>query len=73
MRYSALAPRQRAGRVTNADAAALRHALALELSTGPGRAGKFGELVGENGGKYNGEVLAGRPHGRGTYFTRKVR
>ena len=33
-----------------------------------GRAGKYGELVGKDGGRYMGDVLAGRPHGRGQYF-----
>uniref|UniRef100_A0A061S1V4 MORN repeat-containing protein 3 n=1 Tax=Tetraselmis sp. GSL018 TaxID=582737 RepID=A0A061S1V4_9CHLO len=33
-----------------------------------GRAGKYGELVGKNGGHYCGEILAGRPHGNGQYF-----
>ncbi|GFR43800.1 hypothetical protein Agub_g4924, partial [Astrephomene gubernaculifera] len=36
--------------------------------TGPGRAGKQGTLLGASGGRYEGEVLAGRPHGRGRYF-----
>lgn len=40
---------------------------------GPGRAGKQGTLLGASGGRYQGEVLAGRPHGRGKYFVRKVR
>ncbi|GIL62825.1 hypothetical protein Vafri_16998 [Volvox africanus] len=39
--------------------------------TGPGRAGKQGTLLGVSGGRYEGEVLAGRPHGRGQYFVRK--
>jgi hypothetical protein len=43
------------------------------LSPGPGRAGKFGELSGESGGQYQGEVLAGRPHGHGYYHIQKVR
>uniref|UniRef100_A0A7S1SKG0 MORN repeat-containing protein 3 n=1 Tax=Tetraselmis chuii TaxID=63592 RepID=A0A7S1SKG0_9CHLO len=33
-----------------------------------GRAGKYGELIGKNGGHYCGEILAGRPHGNGQYF-----
>mmetsp|Transcript_12168 Transcript_12168/g.21804 ORF Transcript_12168/g.21804 Transcript_12168/m.21804 type:complete len:543 (-) Transcript_12168:277-1905(-) len=37
--------------------------------SGQGRAGHFGELDGFNGGRYEGEVLAGRPHGQGRYFT----
>lgn len=37
--------------------------------TGPGRAGKYGELVSQNGNRYEGEVLAGRPHGIGKLFT----
>lgn len=41
-------------------------------ATGPGRAGKYGELVGESGGRYQGEVLAGRPHGHGYYNVQKV-
>lgn len=39
---------------------------------GPGRAGKLGTLQGASGGRYEGEVLAGRPHGRGQYYVRKV-
>ncbi|GLC46295.1 hypothetical protein PLESTB_000996000 [Pleodorina starrii] len=39
--------------------------------TGPGRAGKQGTLLGVSGGRYEGEVLAGRPHGRGQYFVQK--
>lgn len=40
---------------------------------GPGRAGKYGELSGQSGGWYQGEVLAGRPHGHGYYSVPKVR
>lgn len=40
--------------------------------TGPGRAGKQGTLLGASGGRYEGEVLAGRPHGRGRYYVKKV-
>lgn len=40
--------------------------------TGPARAGKYGELVGESGSRYIGDVLAGRPHGQGQYFVPKV-
>jgi len=47
-----------------------RNPLASSL-TGPGRAGKFGELSGESGGQYQGEILAGRPHGHGYYFMKK--
>ncbi|KAF5841988.1 hypothetical protein DUNSADRAFT_9870 [Dunaliella salina] len=47
-----------------------RNPLASSL-TGPGRAGKFGELSGETGGQYQGEILAGRPHGHGYYFMKK--
>ncbi|MEW5299348.1 MAG: hypothetical protein WDW36_002374 [Sanguina aurantia] len=39
--------------------------------TGPGRAGKQGELLGQKGSKYVGEVLAGRPHGQGQYLVPK--
>lgn len=44
----------------------------IHLISGPGRAGKFGELSGETGGQYQGEILAGRPHGHGYYFMKKV-
>ncbi|GFH14073.1 uncharacterized protein HaLaN_10053, partial [Haematococcus lacustris] len=37
----------------------------------PGRAGKYGELQGDSGGRYEGEVLAGRPHGSGRYLLPK--
>ncbi len=40
--------------------------------TGPGRAGKFAELLGDTGGRYEGECLAGRPHGQGRYLSPKV-
>jgi hypothetical protein len=40
---------------------------------GAARAGKEGELVGSDGSVYRGEVLAGRPHGRGTLSIPKVR
>ncbi|CAD7701046.1 unnamed protein product [Ostreobium quekettii] len=36
--------------------------------TGRGRAGREGELVADNGDRYIGEVLAGRPHGHGKYL-----
>lgn len=45
-----------------------KHPLTSNL-TGSGRAGKYGELAGREGGRYTGEVLAGRPHGLGQYFT----
>jgi hypothetical protein len=47
--------------------------ITLVVMTGPGRAGKFGELITEKGSRYEGEVLAGRPHGHGKYFVSKVR
>lgn len=47
-----------------------RYPLTSSLS-GPGRAGKYGELIGEKGGRYLGEVLAGRPHGKGQYLLPK--
>ncbi|KAJ9530226.1 hypothetical protein QJQ45_023519 [Haematococcus lacustris] len=47
-----------------------RNPLASSL-TGPGRAGKYGELQGDSGGRYEGEVLAGRPHGSGRYLLPK--
>jgi hypothetical protein len=50
----------------------LSHARVCAVLAGPGRAGKFGELLGDTGGKYEGEVLAGRPHGTGQYFVPKV-
>ena len=40
---------------------------------GAGRAGKFGELLASSGGKYEGEILAGRPHGHGRYMVQTVR
>lgn len=40
-------------------------------SQGPGRAQKYGELITDNGSaRYEGEVLAGRPHGIGSYYKR---
>eukprot|EP00798_Chlamydomonas_sp_ICE-L_P025200 gene25200-10840_t len=39
--------------------------------TGPGRAGKYGELIAQSGSRYEGEVLAGRPHGVGKLFVPK--
>ena len=43
------------------------------MCPGPGRAGKLGELITEKGaGRYEGEVLAGRPHGYGKYFALKA-
>lgn len=36
--------------------------------TGPGRAGKVGSLLGASGCRYVGQVLAGRPHGRGSCY-----
>ncbi|KAG2443898.1 hypothetical protein HXX76_002238 [Chlamydomonas incerta] len=48
-----------------------RYPLTASL-TGPGRAGKLGTLMGASGGRYEGEVLAGRPHGRGQYYVRKA-
>jgi hypothetical protein len=43
-------------------------------SSGPGRAGRYGELITEKGaGRYEGEVLAGRPHGFGKYYKLGVR
>lgn len=44
-----------------------RYPLTASL-TGAGRAGKFGELLASSGGKYEGEILAGRPHGHGRYM-----
>lgn len=38
------------------------------LAAGPGRAGTKTTLLGSNGSKYVGEVLAGRPHGMGQYW-----
>lgn len=35
---------------------------------GAGRAGKPGCLQGSSGSKYEGQVMAGRPHGKGQYF-----
>jgi hypothetical protein len=35
---------------------------------GSGRAGKPGRLLGSDGGVYEGDVLAGRPHGWGRYY-----
>ncbi|KAG2498462.1 hypothetical protein HYH03_003716 [Edaphochlamys debaryana] len=47
-----------------------RYPLTASL-TGPGRAGKVGTLLGASGGRYEGEVLAGRPHGKGQYYIQK--
>ncbi|GFH14159.1 uncharacterized protein HaLaN_10158 [Haematococcus lacustris] len=44
---------------------------AVREETSPGRAGKYGELQGDSGGRYEGEVLAGRPHGSGRYLLPK--
>lgn len=33
-----------------------------------GRGGRYDELIGSDGGRYVGDVLAGRPHGHGQYF-----
>ncbi len=62
-------PRRPATRTWNATSKE-RNPLASCL-TGPGRAGKHRELTTEKGGRYEGEVLAGRPHGFGRYFVRK--
>ncbi|GAX83590.1 hypothetical protein CEUSTIGMA_g11015.t1 [Chlamydomonas eustigma] len=63
-------PRRAAIRTWNATAKE-RNPLGSCL-TGPGRAGKFGELITEKGSRYEGEVLAGRPHGYGKYFVSKA-
>eukprot|EP00195_Chlamydomonas_chlamydogama_P011884 CAMPEP_0202890548 /NCGR_PEP_ID=MMETSP1392-20130828/910_1 /ASSEMBLY_ACC=CAM_ASM_000868 /TAXON_ID=225041 /ORGANISM="Chlamydomonas chlamydogama, Strain SAG 11-48b" /LENGTH=466 /DNA_ID=CAMNT_0049574137 /DNA_START=156 /DNA_END=1559 /DNA_ORIENTATION=+ len=62
-------PRRATTRTWNATAKE-RNPLAAGL-TGPGRAGKYGELRAQSGGRYEGEVLAGRPHGTGKFFTTK--
>uniref|UniRef100_A0A7R9V367 MORN repeat-containing protein 3 n=1 Tax=Chlamydomonas euryale TaxID=1486919 RepID=A0A7R9V367_9CHLO len=62
-------PRRSAARSWNATAKE-RNPLASCL-TGPGRAGKLGELLMDNGSRYEGEVLAGRPHGWGKFFSAK--
>lgn len=62
-------PRRPATRTWNATAKE-RNPLAACL-TGPGRAGKAGELMTAKGCRYEGEVLAGRPHGWGKYFVRQ--
>jgi hypothetical protein len=38
------------------------------LHAGAGRAGKAGCLAGSKGSMYKGQVLAGRPHGKGQYW-----
>ena len=40
-------------------------------ATGPGRAGRVGELLCA-GGVYKGEALAGQPHGQGQFFAAQV-
>lgn len=37
-----------------------------------GRPGKHAELAGRDGGRYVGETLAGKPHGRGALYSRPV-
>mmetsp|Transcript_41225 Transcript_41225/g.78753 ORF Transcript_41225/g.78753 Transcript_41225/m.78753 type:complete len:442 (+) Transcript_41225:140-1465(+) len=43
-----------------------RHSAAARATSG---AARRGDMEGKNGGKYQGEVLAGRPHGQGQYWT----
>lgn len=45
----------------------------VHLVAGAGRAGKPGCLSGSRGSKYLGQVLAGRPHGKGEYFAQVSR
>jgi hypothetical protein len=40
----------------------------LSCDAGAGRAGKLGCLAGSKGSMYKGQVLAGRPHGKGQYW-----